>query len=198
MAAQPDANLLKSIDGTLKAAAISTSLSKNLPQLRISLSDVVFASGSDRVLLLASRAKEIDPRREIDFAKLICNKEGGHLLLTGKTEAIDGIAIERKTFVQLKDRTDTDHNASRATPVDEFIKVWGKTHGWSGIEVYVRTQAPVAEIRTRWFMRGVRPEIDPKRHLTTTHIIRVVAYGSDGHIELPCQVARWTAAGGSI
>jgi hypothetical protein len=195
---QPDANLLKSIDATLRTTAISTSLSRNLPQLKISLSDIVFASGSERVLLLASKAKEIDPKREIDFAKLICNTEGGHFLLTGKTEAIDGIAIERKTFVQLKDRTETDYNASRATPVDEFIRVWGKTHAWSGVELYVRTQAPVAEIRTRWFMRRVQPEIEPKKHLTTTHIMRVVAYGSDGHIDLPCQMVKWTTAGGSI
>jgi hypothetical protein len=194
--AQPDANLLKLIDATLKTPAISASLSRNLPQLKISLADIVFASGSDRVLLLGSKAKEIDPKREIDFARLICNTEGVHILLTGMTEAIDGIAIERKTFVQLKDRTGGAYNASRAMPVDEFIRVWGKTHGWSGVELYVRTQAPVAEIRTRWFMRGVQPEIDPKKHLVTTHVIRVVAYGSDGHIDLPCQGGTWMAAGG--
>jgi hypothetical protein len=169
-----------------------------LPQLKINLADVVFAPGSNRVLLVGSKAREIDPKREIDFAKLICNSEGVHLLLTGMTEAVDGIAIERKTFVQLKDRTGADYNASRATPVDEFIRVWGKSHGWGGIELHVRTQAPVAEIRTRWLMRGVQPQIDPKKHLITSHITRVVAYGSDGNIDLPCQRAKWIAAGGSM
>jgi hypothetical protein len=194
--ALPDANLLRSIDATLKAPAISALLSRNLSQLKINLSDVVFATGSDRVLLLGSKAKEIDPKREIEFAKLICGTEGSHFLLTGMTAAIDGIAIERKRFVQLKDRTGADYNASRAMPVDEFIRVWGKTHGWSGIELYVRTQAPIAEIRTRWFMRGVQPEIDPKKHLVTPNVARVIAYGADGHIELPCQDGKWKAAGG--
>jgi hypothetical protein len=195
---QPDATLLKSIDATLKTAPIAASLTRYLPQLKIGLDDIIFAPGSDRVLLLGSKAKEIDPKREIEFAKLICNTEHVHLLLTGMTEAIDGIAIERKTFVQLKDRTGADYNASRAMPVDEFIKVWGKTHGWSGVELYVRTQAPVAQIRTRWFMRGVQPEIDPNKHFGTGHLIRVVAYGADGHIDLPCQRAKWTAAGRPI
>jgi hypothetical protein len=196
--ALPDDNLLKLIDATLKFPWVSDLLSRNLPQLKITLTDIVFAPGSDRVLLLGSKAKGIDPIREIDFAKLICNTEGSHFLLTGMTEAIDGIAIERKAFVQLKDRTGSDYNASRAMPVDEFIRVWGKTHGWSGIELYVRTQAPVAEIRTRWFMRGVQPEIDPKKHLNAAHVIRVIAYGSDGNIDLPCQLGTWMAAGGSM
>jgi hypothetical protein len=194
---RPDSNLLKLIDATLNAPAISSSLSRNLPQLKISLADIILAPGSDRVLLLESKAREIDPTREIDFAKLICNTEGVHFLLTGMTKAIDGIAIERKTFVQLKDRSGSDYNASRAMPVHEFINVWGNTHGWSGVELYVRTQAPIAEIRTRWFMRGVQPEIDPKKHVTSSHLIRVVAYGSDGHIELPCQTGKWMAAGGA-
>jgi hypothetical protein len=140
--ARPDAVLLKAIDAALKTPAISASLLKNLPQLKIDLGDVVLSSGSDRVLIVGSKAKNIDPVREIEFAKLISSTERIHLLLTGMTEAIDGIAIERKTFVQLKDRTGTDYNASRATPVDEFIRVWGKTQAWSGIELYVRTQAP--------------------------------------------------------
>jgi hypothetical protein len=148
------------------------------------------------VLLLRSRANEVDARREIGFAELICKAENVHFLLTGKAEAIDGIAIERRTFVQLKDRTDADYNASRATPVDEFIRVWGKTLNWSGIELYVRTKAPVADIRLRWFMRGVQPEIKPDKHLITNNIGRVIAYGADGHAELPCRRNNWIAAGG--
>jgi hypothetical protein len=198
MPTRPDANLLKLIDASLNAPAISSSLSRNLPHLKISLADIAFAAGSDRVLLLESKTREFDPRKEIDFAKLICNTEGVHFLLTGKTQAIDGIAIERKTFVQLKDRTGTDYNASRAMPVHEFINVWGNTHGWSGVELYVQTQAPIAEMRTRWFMRGVQPEIDPKKHLNSTQLIRVIAYGSDGHIDLPCQTGKWMAAGGAM
>jgi hypothetical protein len=189
---------LKIIEAALKTPAISAALSRKLPQLRINTADVIFAHGSDRVLLLGSKSQEIDPKREIDFARLICNAESIHLLLVGRTEAIDGVILERKTFVQLKDRTGGDPNASRATPVDEFIKVWGKTHDWTGVELYVRTQALVSEIRKRWFMQGVQPEIDPKRHLTTTHIVRVVAYGSDGPIELPCQLGKWMAAGGRV
>ncbi|HTS30863.1 MAG TPA: hypothetical protein VMH81_33555 [Bryobacteraceae bacterium] len=193
-----DPNLLKLVDSTLKTPAIASSLSLHLPQLRISLADIVFAPGSNRVMMLSSKAKQIDPKREIEFANLICNSESSHILLTGMTEAIDGVAIERKQFVQLKDRTGADYNASRAMPVDEFIKVWGKTRGWNGIELYVRTQAPIAEVRTRWFMRGVQPEIDPRRHLATSQIVRVVAYGADGSTELPCQTATWTAAGGPV
>jgi hypothetical protein len=196
--AQPDGNVLKLIDAALNAPEISASLSRNLPQLKITCADVEFATASDRVLLVRSKTNEIDPKREIEFAKLICRAENVHLLLTGRTEAIDGIAIERKSFVQLKDRTDTDYNASRATPVDEFIRVWGKTHNWTGIELYVRTQAPIAEVRTRWFMRGVQPEIDPQKHLSTHNISRVIAYGSNGQIDLPCQRAKWIAAGGPV
>jgi hypothetical protein len=193
---RPDANLLKLIEATLKNPAISSSLSLHLPQLKIDLADIIFATGSDRVLLLESKMKQYDPVREIGFAKLICSMEGVHILLTGMTEAIDGIVIERKTFVQLKDRRGADYNASRAMPVDEFIEVWGHTHGWSGVELYVRTQAPIAEIRTRWFMRGTQPQIKPMEHLTSSHLIRVIAYGSDGHVELPCQIGKWVAAGG--
>ena len=195
---RPDINLLNTIEVQLKSPIISVSLSRNLPQLRINTNDIVFAPGSDRVLLLESKVHEIDPKREIDFARLICNVESVHLLLVGKTAAIDGLILERKTFLQLKDRTGADYNASRAMPVDEFIRVWGKTHGWSSVELYIRTQAPIDEMRKRWFMRGVQPEIDPQKHLTSAHVVRVVAYGFDGHVELPCQVGKWMAAGGTV
>jgi hypothetical protein len=194
---RPDANLLKLIDATLKSPAISSSLSQHLPHLKIDLADIIFATGSDRVLLLESKINQIDPIREIGFAKQICSTEGVHFLLTGMTKAIDGVVIERKTFIQLKDRTGADTNASRAMPVDEFITVWGYTHGWSGVELYVRTQAPTAEIRKRWFLRGTQPQIRPMEHLTTNHLVRVTAYGSDNHIDLPCQYGKWVAAGGA-
>jgi hypothetical protein len=155
--------------------------------LRVTEAEVESATGYCHVLQLKGRAHQISDR-EKSFSERICDREQDDVLLLGNTPAIEGFFLKSKRALQLKGAGENNPGSPPGVFVQAFLDSWQKAQGWRDVWLFISApQITTAFARQRWNSVGTQPKLE-QRHVNG-QISRIVAFCSDGVVELPLALA---------